>query len=235
MVKKTTDCAVFNYELDDSYLIEKISSFIQDNKDKVFSFFGINIDFNKPIINIINKKEKLDDIHRKFNDLEDTDEVPKWIVGFSSSDMQIYYLSINDYCNTSHAFKNEEYEVELDMYKKTILHEYIHYVNRLFCKKNNCSFSIKCLAEGVSQYLSDQKKDITLQFNYSLEDILNSNNCYNGWYLVTKYLIEKYPHELVLELLKDNKRAECFIKESYNKIKDYYLNLELKKYHSIGS
>ena len=101
MVKKNTDCAVFNYELDDSYLIEKISSFIQDNKDKVFSFFGINIDFNKPIINIINKKEKLDDIHRKFNDLKDTDEVPKWIVGLSASNMQIYYLSLNDYKNTS--------------------------------------------------------------------------------------------------------------------------------------
>ena len=222
-MKKIAKSAVFNYEKDDSSLVEKVSEFINDNQDRICSFFNITIDDNKPIINIIDKKENLDVIYRKYNGLKDKDKVPSWIVGLSSSDMQIYYLSLNDYCNTSHAFKKEDYEVQLDMYKKIILHEYIHFINRIFCKKNNCSFSIKCLAEGVAQYLSNQNEGVKLRFNYSLNDILYSNNCYNGWYLTTKYIIEKYPHKYFLELLKDRNKAERFINISYNKIQDYYI------------
>ena len=227
-MNKITDSAIFNYEINDELLIEELSDYIDEYKDTIYNFFDINISDKKPIINIVDKKEKLDEIHKKFNNLKDTDEVPKWIVGLSTSDMQIYYLSINDYDNTSHAFKKENYKMHLDMYKKTILHEYVHYVNRLFCQKNNCSFSIKCLSEGIAQYLSNQNSDSILQFNYSLNDILTSNNCYNGWYLVTKYIIEKYSHELFLDLLKDKNRAESFIKKIYDEIKNYYLNLELE-------
>ena len=221
-MKKITDSAIFNYEIDDRLLIEELSEYIDAHKDNVCSFFNINIGTEKPIINIINKKENLDKIHRKFNNLKDTDEVPKWLVGLSASDMQIYYLSINDYKNTSHNFKKKDYKIYLDMYKKTIVHEYVHYVNRLFCKKNNCSFSIKCLSEGIAQYLSNQKSDSVLKFNYSLSEILTSNQCYNGWYLVTKYIIEKYPRELFIDLLKDKNRAEKFIKDKYEEINNYY-------------
>ena len=66
--------------------------------------------------------------------------------------MEIYYLSINDYKNTSHT-------IDFDMYKKTILHEYVHYVNRLFCIKNNCNFSTKYLSEGIATYLSKQNEN----------------------------------------------------------------------------
>ena len=96
-----------------------------------------------------------------------------------------------------------------------------------FVKKNNCSFSIKCLSEGIAQYLSNQKSDSVLKFNYSLSEILTSNQCYNGWYLVTKYIIEKYPRELFIELLKDNNRAEKFIKDKYERL--YALINEIPK------
>ena len=227
-MNKITDSAIFNYEFDDRFLVEKLSAYVDEHKDDIYSFFNMKFDNTKPIINIIAKKEELDNIHRRFNDLKDTDEVPKWIVGLSASDMQIYYLSLNDYNSTSHAFKKEDYEIQLEMYKKTILHEYVHYVNRLFCKKNNCSYSIKCLSEGIAQYLSNQKNNSAIQFNYSLNEILTSNNCYNGWYLVTKYIIENYSHELVLELLKDKNEAEKFITEKYEEIKKYYTELKQK-------
>lgn len=227
-MNKITDSAIFNYEFDDRFLVEKLSDYINEHKDNIYSFFNMNFDNEKPIINIINKKEKLDNIHRKFNNLKDTDEVPKWLVGLSASDMQIYYLSLNDYNSTSHAFKKENYEIQLEMYKKTILHEYMHYVNRLFCKKNNCSYSIKCLSEGIAQYLSNQKDDSAIQFNYSLNEILTSNNGYNGWYLVTKYILENYSHELVLELLKDGSRTEKFITEKYEEINNYYAEFKTK-------
>ena len=226
--KRITDSVIFNYKEEDSLLINELESFINDNKKRICDFFNINVENNKPIINIIDKKNKLDDIHRKFNNLKSNVEVPKWLIGLSGPDMQIYQLSINDYDNTSHAFKKEEYEINLLKYKKTMLHEYIHYINRLFCKENNSDFSIKCLREGIAQYLSGQKDNDLLEFNYSLEDILNGNSCYNGWYLVTKYIVENYPHEMFLELSKDKNKAEDFIRNSYIQIKDYYL--ETKKF-----
>ena len=181
-----------------------------------------------PIINIIKTKKELDVIHRKFNNLDSNTDVPKWIVGFSSTDMKIYYLSLNDYKNTQHAFDKSNYNFKLDEYKKTILHEFIHYVNRCFCKKNNSIFSCKFLAEGIAQYLSGQKGNMILQFNYDLDDILNSNNCYNGWYLTTKYIIDKYPKAFLLDLLKDRNKAHDFLKNEYKEIKNYYLNFKDK-------
>ena len=221
-MQKITNSAIYNYEENDSNLVDELSIYIDYNKERIYSFFNINNYNDKPIINIVDNKNKLDDIHRKFNDLNFDDEVPKWIIGLSSSDMQIYYLSINDYNNTSYAFKKEDYDKVLDMYKRNLLHEYVHYVNRLYCKKNNCEFSIRYLSEGIAQYLSNQNDNKGLTFNYSINDILNSNNCYNGWYLVTKYIIDNYPHEFFLELLKDNIKAEKFIINSYDVISKYY-------------
>ena len=228
-MRKTTDNVIFNYDVDDSFLIDELSTFINDNKNRICNFFNIDIDNYKPIINIISKKEELDNIYRKDNSLNITDDVPKWLIGLKSSNMEIYYLSINDYNNTTHAFKKEDYAIHFDMYKKTLLHEYIHYINHMFCKKNNCQYSIKCLSEGIAQYLSNQNNNTKFDFNYNLEDIINSNNCYEGWYLVTKYIIENYTHEFFLELLKNKDDAEQFIRNSYKEIENYYLNLKVSK------
>lgn len=221
-MKKVTKNAIFEYEKDDSSLVIELARYIDDNAKRIYDFFEMNESIEKPVINIIQSKKELDEIHRRFNDLDSTVDVPKWIIGFSSSDMQIYYLSLNDYKNTSHAFDKSDYDIQLISYKKTILHEFIHYVNRYFCKINNCEFSSKFLAEGVAQYLSKQNEGIVLNFNYSLDDILNSNNCYNGCYLVTKYIIEKYPSKYMLDLLKDRNKAKHFLEKSYESIKEYY-------------
>ena len=111
----------------------------------------------------------------------------------------------------------------LEKYKKVILHEFIHYVNQYFCKLNNCNFSCKYLAEGIAQYLSGQNDNKLLKLNYSIDDILNSNNCYNGWYLVTKFIIENYSRDFFLELLKDREKSNRFLKKIFSDIKKYYL------------
>ena len=53
--------------------------------------------------------------------------------------------------------------------------------------------------------------DKQIDFNYSLEDILRSSNCYNGWYLVTKYIVENYSHDKIIDLLLNKNKAEKFI------------------------
>ena len=67
------------------------------------------------------------------------------------------------------------------------------------------------LVVGLAMVLSKQNENTELNFNYSLDDILNDNNCYNGWYLVFKYIYEYYSHDVIMELLKDNNKAERFI------------------------
>ena len=132
---------------------------------------------------------------------------------------------MNDYKSTSHAFKEDEYNDKLEYYKKTLLHEFVHHINRYFCINNNCEYSLQYLSEGVAKYLCNQTENIKLEYKYSLDDILNSNKCYDGWYLTTKYIIDNYSHEFLIDLLKNNNKAEKFLKEIYDDIKNYYNNL----------
>ena len=67
-----------------------------------------------------------------------------------------------------------------------------------------------------------------IDVNYDLDDILNSNDCYNDWYLITKYIIDKYPKAFLLDLLKDRNKAHDFLKNEYKEIKNYYLNFKDK-------
>ena len=219
-MKKETNNAIYIYDVEDKSLIDEISIFMDDNSKRIIDFFELdNID--KPLINIVKSKEELDKIFVKFN--KPKEEVPKWLIGMSTSDMNIYCLSLNDYKNTTHAFKEEEYDKALNNYKKTVLHEYIHYVNRCFCKLNNSEFSIKYLSEGIASYFSNQKEDIIINFDYSINDLLNSNNCYDGWFLITKYIIEKYPKKILLELLINKNKAKEFLENKYIEIKNYYI------------
>ena len=204
MQRKSSN-VIFNYNEEDSSLIDELSSYLDNNLSDVYLFF--NVTKEKPIINIISTKLEFDNNYKKIKNLDPNYDVPKWVVGLSHDNV-IDFLSLNDYHNTSH-------KTNLDDYKKTLLHECIHFVNALYCKKYNVEYSIKCLSEGVASYLSKQK--ITNN-SFTLEDILNSNNCYNGWYLVTKYIIENNSHDFFLELLKDNDKAKEYIKEIYKVI-----------------
>ena len=134
-MEKITKSSLFQFEQKDSGLVNDLAIYLDENFQTIYHFFGMDNDYQKPIIHIVATKKELDDIYRRFNDLDSNDDVPKWLVGLCASDMQIYYLSLNDYKNTSHAFDDSEYDSQLDMYKKTILHEFIHYVHRSFCKK----------------------------------------------------------------------------------------------------
>lgn len=47
--------------------------------------------------------------------------------------------------------------------------------------------------------------------------------CYDGWYLVTKFLVENYDKYFVFELFKSNRQAREFLQsELYEKVKKYY-------------
>ena len=222
-IKKNFENTIFEYELKDEKLAIELNDYINKNIGYIYEFFGNNIKHEIPTIHIISTKKELDKIYRERNKIKEEQEVPNWIIGFTGNE-DIYYLSLNDYKSTSHYFKQEDYEKKLLLFKKTIIHEYIHFINKLFNKKYDVPLTIKCLVEGIAQLLSGQNENKKIDFNYSLEDILKSNDCYNGWYLVTKYIVENYSHDIVLDLFLNKDKAERFIIDIYDEIKDYYTN-----------
>ena len=94
--------------------------------------------------------------------------------------------------------------------------------------QNNCGPTAIYLREGIAIYLSKQKENIALDFNYSLEQILETDvnkRSYEAYYLVTKYLVENYDKDFVIELFKSNRQANEFLKNQlYNKTKEHYVS-----------
>lgn len=217
--------AIFEYDKIDEDLILELNDYIDKHVDYIYNFFGNDIKREIPIIHIISTKKELDKIYCERNKVS---SAPIWVIGFAGNN-NIFYLSIKQYESFSHVFKSNNYEENLEYYKKTIIHEYIHFVNMLFNKKYDVQLTSKYLVEGIAMVLSKQNDNKNLYFNYSLEDILNSNNNYNGWYLVTKYIIENYSHEFIMELFKDKEKSRMFLIEHFKEIKDYYLELQKVK------
>lgn len=205
--------AIFNYNESDKVLVQELSKYLDDNAINIIEYFEIEPSILKKVeINIIPTKKEFDELYKKTHKLSIDKKVPNWIVGFSGK--KITYLSLFDYKNTVHAFKQEEYENKLKYYKKTIVHEYVHFINMLFNKKMDCNFTSKYLIEGIACYLSHQYDDKEKIIKSSLDDIINCKNCtYVEFYTLTDYLINNYSKDKVFELLQSSEKANVFLKE----------------------
>jgi hypothetical protein len=217
-MEKETKYYRINYSKGDEDLIVELVDYLDQKREDIFNFFDSTLQKEKVTINIIPTKKEYDEIAKK---IRGVDEIPKWSIGFAYDDI-INYVSLHDYKNTSHAFTEDKYLERLDYYKKTIVHEYVHFVADLYRKKNNIGHRIKYLNEGIATYLSGQKEDMEIPFNYKLEDILEKNNSYDAWYLLTKYIIEEYGKEYFLELFGNNEKTSKEVSKLFKEAKDYY-------------
>ena len=235
-MKKEGKFAIFNFEAQDTKLIDELSVYLDNNAEEIFNFFELDIcqETIKLQINIIPNKQSFDECYNKDHNLPQGQIVKDWVIGYyNNKNNKIVYLSLTDYKNTAHAELLQDYDKALDYYKKTIVHEFVHYANALYCHKNSCGHTIKYLSEGLASYLSQQRKDKKIEFCYTLEDILSHKKpCYDGWHLITKYLVENYPKNFVLDLIKDRYKSEDFLKkELYPKVKNKYsskVNIDMR-------
>lgn len=210
--------ASFYYDENDTSLVNELSNYLDDILVSIYHFFNIGIK-DKIKINIIPKKEIFDEkLMKEFN----MSSVSKSSRGFFSySENTVYYLSINDYDKTTHD-KND-----VENYKRTLVHECIHYINNLFNIENNCGSTAIYLREGIAVYLSHQNDDKNLIFDYTLDDFFTNSkvtkNCYAGYYLIVKYLVEHYNKDFVLNLFTSSRQANLFLKDQlYNKAYAFY-------------
>lgn len=224
MMVRESEFAIVYYQEESKNIIDELCSYLDENCKSVMNFFDIASIPVKAIINIIPSKEEYD---RLFEE-EYGFKANKSSRGMCKRDGSINYLSINDYKNTSHAFDDQDYDKALEGFKKTLVHEFVHFVNKVFNKENKCGFSATYLKEGIAVYLSKQKENQILKFNFSLNDLLESDinkRKYDGYYLVVKYLIDNYDKSVVFNLLKDKEYAERFLQDKlYNEAHKYYRN-----------
>lgn len=227
LVQKVSKYAIFNYQENDNCLIDELISYLDSQAERIIRFFDVKLPKDKLAINIIPTKKEYDEMLKKQNNSSEDFVVPKWAIGqYLGNKNCINYLSINDYKNTSHAFREDSYLLAVQYYKKTLVHEFIHYVNKLFNVQNNNCGTSKYLREGIAVYLSGQREKQEIFFDFTLEQLLEtdvSKSCYNGYYLVTKFLIENYDKDFVLDLFKSSNKSKKFLEqELYEKAKQYY-------------
>lgn len=213
-MEKEFDHAIFKYNLEDENLVFELNNYINENINEIYSFFELKDIISKATIIILSTKEEFDKEVRPLKKEYEEYGVPSWVIGFSLKD-KIYFLSLSDYKNTPHKDK-----IDLLAYKKTILHEYIHYIVGLYLFENKCSYPLRALNEGIAQYLSHQRDKNIITLKHDLSEVLDATTAYSEWYLITKYIIDNYSKEYFLELLRDRDKAIDFINNNFDYIKD---------------
>ncbi len=229
---KDNDYAIFEYEKCDEDLIDELSNYIKQNAQIALDFFEVEKPKTKVLIKIIPTKKEYDEYYRKLHNLPSNQPLYGWLIGnYNHNTNQITYLSLHDFKNTSHKLKDVPFNEALDYYKKTIFHEFVHYANGLFRNKHNCGYSEKYLTEGIAAYLSKQHDEKTLNFDFSIDDVLDQNkNLYYAYFMLTKYFVENYNKNFVLEIFESSRTAKEFLQnELYNKAKQNYSKQETKK------
>ncbi len=222
-MQKITKYAVFNYSEQDQDLIDGLEDYLNEHAEEIFEFFDPTLPRKVVNITIVPTKKEYDEGLQRIK--QTTNEIPKWSIG-NYYNGTIRYVSLHDFKSTSHAFPNEKYDENLDYYKKTIVHEYVHFVTGEFLVKNKVGDPPKYLNEGIAAYLSHQRDGKKTIFNFSLDDILNSNTCYEGWYLLIKYIVEQKGRDYFLMLLKNNDRSKFEAPKLYEEAKAFYYKNE---------
>ena len=224
--------ATFDFDEREKDFVMDCALFVDQNAKFVYDFFGIESNRReKPTIHIIPTKDEFDRIYKKICNKEASYNVPSWVIGFASGD--IYYLSINDYKNTSHAFSPDKKKEAVCYYKKTLVHEFVHFVHEQFNKEHGCCNRSKWLSEGVAVYLSGQHGVLNNDndFNYAKEEAFGQQgNHYMAYGLLFRYLTENYPKAFVFSLFESAQNAsESFKEELYGKAKKYYNSVAKEK------
>lgn len=225
---KETKFATFIFENSDKDLINILAEHINTFANVAFDFFEIKAPNYKVKIHIIPTKAEYDVLYKKTYNKQ----VKDWMIGnYNREHLTITYLSLHDFKNTSHKDILENQIEAINYYKQTIFHEFVHYVNDIFTKEHNCSETEKFLREGIAIYLSKQNENKKTCLTASVEDLLDKEKSpYDDYYLITKYFVENYNKDYILQIFQSNRQSREFLKqELYDKAKnDLSIKLNLK-------
>lgn len=226
---KESKFAIFEFNKSDEDLVAELSDYLDQHGHVAFDFFEVDVPEEKVVIKIVPTKKEYDEIYKRDRQLPDDFPVAPWSVGsFIFSKRKVLFLSVKDYKNTTHYMKDAAYPDLVNHWHKTVVHEFTHYVNALFRVKHNCGYTMKYLGEGIATYLSGQREGQKIKFDFTFDNLWGTEKfSYVASYLVTKYFVEHYDKEYVLEVFQSNRQArELLQNELYDKAKEFYAEQE---------
>lgn len=192
-----SDFYSIEYDGKSKKLVQSINDALSQNFQRVLDFWGIEKLNNHVKIQIFSD---LDDWIKFYENLSGT-KYQDYVIGCANGS-NIYVLAYDEYKKTQ-MHKNDS----LEDFQKVMIHEFVHIChNQLWTNKYNYSF---IMGEGLATYLAgqpyhhDAKIDFPKETLFSNDFFSISNDLYSVSQKIVRKLIEKVPHEKLIEYTLD--------------------------------
>ena len=186
------------YDKKSEMLVQNVNEALMQNFQRVLDFWGIEKLENHVNVTIYSE---LDD-WIKFYEEKSAAKYQDYVVGLADGP-NIYVLAYDEY-KKSLAHKNDS----LEDFQKIIVHEFVHIChNQLLTSRENYSF---IMGEGLATYLAGQSYNHDAKIDYPKytlfsNDIFSlSNDLYSIAQKIVCELVEKVPHEKLIEYALDS-------------------------------
>lgn len=203
---KIIDNIEIEYEEEAENFINELIEYLKENRNSVYEFLNF-IPRDTIKIKIVSTQSEL---RRIYNDNVSLENMPNWVVGFSTLDKTINLLSFNQYKNTPH------YSSTLEDYKKTLVHEFVHAVHDIFSGGNYTG--PKPIWEGVAVYLSGQHNG-NGTLTVTKDELMTEYQDMSEYAIFLKKLLEIYDHDTVLKILNSKIDGNIIIDEVFTAVK----------------
>ena len=192
-----SDLYSIEYDKKSEKLVQTINEALLQNFQRVIDFWGIEKLDNHVKIKIYSE---LDDWIKFYENISGT-QYQDYVVGCADGS-DIYVLAYDEYKKTQ-MHKNDS----LEDFQKVMIHEFVHICHNQLCtNKYNYSF---IMGEGLATYLADQPYNQAAKIDYPKETLFSndffsiSNDLYSVSQKIVRKLIEKVPHEKLIEYALD--------------------------------
>lgn len=192
------------YTLSDEEYIKEIINTLKTSLGEYLSFFNLDNLSEKVSLKLY---DNIDDFKVYYENARNH-PYKKGHVGIAQNN-EIHMLSL-------HERLKERPQDNFDIFLMGIKHELVHICHIAFKGNNRGSW----LAEGLATYLGSPRYEETLE-GCTLED-LRTRSKYKYCYTLTKYLIENYPHEKVLEYASNENLLSLDTNNLLEEAKNYY-------------
>jgi hypothetical protein len=192
-----TDIYSIEYDAISKKLVQSMNEALSQNFQRILDFWGI-----EKLANHVNIKiySEMDD-WIKFYEEKSGSKYQDYVVGCADGP-NIYVLAFDEYKKTQQ-HKNDS----LEDFQKIVIHEFVHIChNQLITDPEKTSF---IMGEGLATYLAGQgyNHDIKIDYpKYSLfsNDLFSlTNDLYSLSQKIVRQLVEKVPHEKIIEYALD--------------------------------
>ena len=192
-----SDFYSIEYDEKSKKLVQSINDALSQNFQRVLDFWGIEKLDNHVKIQIFSD---LDDWIKFYENLSGT-KYQDYVIGCANG-AYIYVLAHDEYRKTQ-MHKNDS----LEDFQKVMIHEFVHICHtQLITGWDKYSF---IMGEGLATYLAGQRYNPDVKIDYPKDSLFSNdlfsltNDSYSLSQKIVRQLVEKVPHEKLLEYALD--------------------------------